>query len=65
MSVSIGELFDRSPALRQGSPGVTRLRGAGLTLHRQGHLSKDRLKGTHIKCERSWAWTLGEGRGEG
>ena len=27
--MSIGELFDRSPALR-GSPGVTRLRGAGL-----------------------------------
>jgi hypothetical protein len=28
-----------SPALRQGSPGVTRLRGAGLTLHRQGKSS--------------------------
>ena len=33
---SISELFDRSPALRQGSPGVTRLRGAGLTFHGQG-----------------------------
>ena len=35
-SVSIGELSDRSPALRLDSPGVTRLRGPGLTLHGQG-----------------------------
>jgi glutathione peroxidase-family protein len=39
MSVSIGELSDRSPALLLDSPGVTRLRGAGLTLHRQGQNS--------------------------
>jgi uncharacterized protein YciI len=38
VSVSIGELSDRSPALRLDSPGVTRLRGPGLTLHRQEDL---------------------------
>jgi len=31
-----GERSERSPALRQGSPGVTRWRGAGLSLQRQG-----------------------------
>src|ERR1035437_5962283 len=36
MLVNSGELSDSSPALRQGSPGVTRLRGPGLTLHGQG-----------------------------
>jgi hypothetical protein len=39
MSVSISELSDRSPALRLDSPGVIRLRGPGLTLHRQGQIS--------------------------
>src|SRR5664280_237558 len=39
MSVSIGELSDCSPALRLDSPGATRLRGPGLTLHGQGQNS--------------------------
>src|ERR1035437_8019038 len=45
MSVSIGELSDRSPALRLDSPGVTRLRGPGLTLHGQG---QDSLASTSV-----------------
>src|ERR1035441_6991685 len=39
MSVSISKLSGSSPALRQGSPGVTRLRSPGVTLHRQGQNS--------------------------
>ena len=39
MSVSIGELSDRSPALRLDSPGATRLSGPGLTFHGQGQNS--------------------------
>ncbi len=39
MLVNSGEFPDSSPALRQDSPGVTRLRGPGLTLHRQGQNS--------------------------
>ena len=43
--VSVGELSECSPALRQDSPGVSRLRGAGLTLHRQGA----KLPGLHVR----------------
>src|ERR1035437_7030016 len=39
MSVNSGEFPDSSPASRQDSPGVTRLRSPGLTLHRQGQNS--------------------------
>src|ERR1035437_817444 len=39
MSVSIGELSDRSPALRLDSPGATRLRGPRVALHGPGHNS--------------------------
>ena len=40
MSDSVGELSECSPALRLDGPGITRLRGAGLTLHRQGQNSQ-------------------------
>src|ERR1035437_8676320 len=39
MLVNSDEFPDRSPASRQDSPGVTRLRSPGLTLHRQGQNS--------------------------
>ena len=39
MSVSVGELAERGPALRLDGPGLTRLCGAGLTFHGQGQNS--------------------------